>query len=420
MKKLISYFMVGVMTFCCCSSAFAADRVSDSMFFKADSEKVIELSEADALEYDIYNINTLSDAAAISTSTITMEDIIDLCVEEGTENISGYSITFYTSDVLKNYLYNCDYIIEISKINNYIYISYMSNNNKTIVLSYDETGLYDKCIYNNDTGESVYLSEDIAYIDYAVSYEMSEELQEFIDEQIEMNGIESLYDIEQLNIIEVDGNYVIEERVASDEMNASIGISPMSSTAPTSDSELLSSLKKDFPMYTGKVMSSVQKKCAYLNKNVKVTIKDDRNSYAKSKADWKTFVLGTAVSAVATYLGGPASIAVKILTAAGIGISAANTIVTAVKLSKSAEYTYKANRYGYAYDTTKWNKDVLVQVAKSTGKFTGVYDKNGDFVWGHNAPSAHHDKSVSTWADNVIKYYNSDLVYTKGTTTFTP
>lgn len=114
------------------------------------------------------------------------------------------------------------------------------------------------------------------------------------------------------------------------------------------------------------------------------------------------------------------TLAVAVLTGAGIGISAADTLLSAIQLSKSEEYTFKGNRFGYAYDTTVWNKDVLVQVKKSDEKFTGGYNSSGKFTWIISTSPSAYDKSIDQWVNNVITYYNSDLVSKKGKTSFMP
>lgn len=415
--------LVGVMSFSFCSTAFAAEQVSNSMFYTKDVEtSAIELSKAEMAEYNIYNLSLPSDlkTKGVSDEEITKDSILRYCTEVSIDNIDGYEITTYESDVLANYLYNCESIIDIAEMNGSLYVTYLTSDNENVVLNYNEEGLLDKCVYENETGKSIYISDEEALVDNAVLYEMSDELQDFINEQIDKGEIDQLYEIDNLHISEEDGAYVIEEKAISEEVTPIGAISLMSTSVPTSDSELLNNLKKDFSMYTGQVKFAGNKNCAYLGKNVRVTIKEDRNSYTKSKGNWKTFGAGVAVTLVAAYLGGPMILAVKVLTAAGIGISAADTLLSAIQLSKSAEYTFKGNRFGYAYDTTVWNKDVLVQVKKSGGKFSGGYNSSGKFTWIISTSPSAYDKSIDQWVNNVITYYNSDLVSKKGKTSFMP
>ncbi|MGE4214771.1 MAG: hypothetical protein AB7E42_08350 [Anaerotignaceae bacterium] len=343
-----------------------------------------------------------------------------MCTKIDTKNIGGNKINIYSSDTLPQYLYNCDTIIEIAEMNDSVYITYLTGNNENVVLNYNSEGLYDKGIHENETGTSIYISENDATMMQPNTYEMSEELQEFIDECIDNGDIEELYNIEQLNVFEVDGNYAIEEKLPFDQANNINQIKVYSASTPTTDLALLSSLKNDFSMYTNKSVLSQSKYCSYLKKNVSVVIKEDRNSYKRVSANWNSFNVGTSLTIICTALSLPESALVAVLTGACVGISAKDTILSAVKLSSSAVYSYNGNRYGYAYDTTVWKDNVLVQVKKSKGEFTGGYDKDGNFTWIISTTPSAFKESTPTWANNVIKYYNSDLVSSKGKTSFQP
>ncbi len=403
----------------CCSNVFAAEKNHKSMFYNKDAsnvEKALTSSEVASFEvYDIAPVNYFSNS---EPDEITKSSILELCEEVQRKNIASAEYTIYTSDELSQYLYNFEEFIEISERNgDILYIQYITDDNKRVCLSYDSDGLVDKSIYDDDNGELVYISDNSATASYSNHYEISDELMELIDECIENGEIDVLLDMPELNVvIENDGSISVEEILPFDKFSEN---SSRSST-PTSNSDLLSSLKKDFPQYTKKQMSVVSKKCDILNKNLAVTIKDDRNSYSKTSADWKSFIAGTAIAAISLYIGCPETTVELILAAAGIGVSAASTILSQVDLCKSVAYSFKGNRYGYVYDPTVYNDNVLVTTKKSTGKFTGGFDKYGDFTWVISGFPSAWDDSTSKWATTTMNYYNNDLKTGSGMTTFRP
>ncbi|MGE4214770.1 MAG: hypothetical protein AB7E42_08345 [Anaerotignaceae bacterium] len=77
-QKWISFILVGVLSFSCCNSAFAAQKVSDSMFYTQDLEmNKIELSESEMMQYSIYDIDFSKEklTRSISNEKITNDEV---------------------------------------------------------------------------------------------------------------------------------------------------------------------------------------------------------------------------------------------------------------------------------------------------------------------------------------------------------
>lgn len=418
MKKKLSIILTLIMVIGCCSNVFAAEKNHKSMFYNKDASNVEKaLNSSEVASFEVYDITPVNYFSNSEPKEITKSSILELCEEVQRKNIASAEYTIYTSDELSQYLYNFKEFIEISERNgDILYIQYITDDNKRVCLSYDSDGLVDKSIYDDDNGELVYISDNSATASYSNHYEISDELKALIDECLESGNIEKLNEIPELNVVCEDGLYAVEEILPFDELNTS----DTRSKIPTSNSKLLSSLKSDFPMYNKKLMSSTSKKCEVLNKNLTVQIKDDRNSYSRVSADWKSFAAGAAVTAVSAFIGWPLPTAELVLAAAGVSISAASTILSQIDLCRTAVYSFSGNRYGFVYDTTVYNANVLVKSKKSSGKFTGGFDKNGDFTWVISKVPIAWDDSTSKWATTTMNYYNNDLKTGSGMTTFRP
>lgn len=190
--------------------------------------------------------------------------------------------------------------------------------------------------------------------------------------------------------------------------------------APTTNSDLLSDLEADFPMYTHKVLSSSSKYCSCLKANRTVWATESRNNYVKRTADWGTWAVGTTVSVIALALGITGPVAASVLTVAGIAISTTQTILQQATLARSAKYQFAANRYGVVYDTTVYDAPVCTLWYGDTGEFAGGYDSSGNFTWIISEPPTVYDGDTSEIMTSAMDAYNSCLVMYSSNTMYSP
>lgn len=330
-----------------------------------------------------------------------------LCQEIKSETIGGYIITSYTSETLEDYLFDCKEIVDISEMNGFFYVGYLTNSGKEVLLCYQEDGLYNKSVYENAT-DTAYIEtteEATVYENFrnGSSYEMSDELLEEIDACIVTKDWETLNEIECIDV-DIDENGLV---------SVIPTLASSSSGVFSSEAEQLQDLKAHFPQYTNKTMQLYSKYSAALGENVSITVVESRNAYVKKSGDWHTFVVGTALTAIATFIGiattGGIGPVVAILTLAGVEISAAQTIMDEVTLSNGGVYEYFGERAGYAYDKTIYNDAVRVIQRSAKGEFAGGYTSDGDFEWVHSVPSLAYNHSYDEIANDTIFNYNADI-----------
>ncbi len=86
--------------------------------------------------------------------TLTQKDfILNLCSYAGEKEIGNHVHKYYSSDVLAAHLHRCQELSEITLMNDILYITYFAADGDMIVLSYDDSGLTEKAVYDIQTDE---------------------------------------------------------------------------------------------------------------------------------------------------------------------------------------------------------------------------------------------------------------------------
>lgn len=428
MKKIITCILCLSFLFTICTSAFAVDsskKIPDPKqitYINHTVETVLTNVESSA--YDIYEID-LSAISSSDNNTSPIDTILSLCSYNEAFTASNDWVAYlYQSAQLQNYLYDYANGLDIGIVRGILYIAYNTNNGAQVSLAYDNNGLSHKVIYfpENDYAVCDYSNlggETIGYEGFTAgeSVRISDEYIEQIYEYIEDNNLDALYDDDELVVnISETGNISVDTIYTQSRTRAE---------GFTTNSSLLSDLRSHFGEYTKVSIASYQKYSSALGRNVPILVRESRNNYVRKTADWKSFAIGTLVSLVSIGLGFATSavgvaIAGAILTAVGVGISAQDTILSAVTLAKSAAFTYRGTRAGYAYDSTAYNAYVNVDSYTGTGEFHGGYDSAGNFTWIHYSVSSAFNKSADTIANKTINNYNADLVLNGVCTSYYP
>jgi|GEM_PF-7034848 len=347
-----------------------------------DSCTTTDLSDDEIMQNAIYQLQ-------FDTSSSKMQDVVSYVLNRSeiieSMTIGDFDVSIYSTDFVSKLLYYCDNVEEVSLIDNFLYISYNTTDNKYVVMCYCASGLLDLCVYENesDTAICITRSGSLKYenVRHGQSISLSDELIDNIYSLIESGDIDVLQNTEGLQVIfDSDGNIAVEPDIAYFQEQVG-GTVATRAQAPTTDAALLANLKADFPMYSAKVMSSSSKYCSYLSAYRSTYAAQDRTNYVKKSADWGSWAIGTAITVISIALGPPATVTIAILTAAGIGISTGQTILQAATLAKSAKYKFSLFVYEVVYDSTSYSKTVYPTYTSSTGEFTGGYNSSGDFTW---------------------------------------
>lgn len=95
-------------------------------------------------KYTDYKINLENNNENLNT----YELIKSIVSEVGTQMISGKKVITYTTSGIQGYLRDCKEITSINSMDGSIYISYKTNKNENIILTYEENGLVEQSIYD--------------------------------------------------------------------------------------------------------------------------------------------------------------------------------------------------------------------------------------------------------------------------------
>lgn len=394
-------------------------NVSDQVSY-ANTRESTNLTTLEMKRNSVYTLQLdgAIDSASVFDKVIESSEVIEHTV------IGEFNVTKYTVDFVSQYLYKCKSDVDVSKIDEVLYISYNTIDNKYVVMCYTTSGLRELCVYENDTDTAIYISENsnLKYNNfrYGQSISLSDELIEEIFMLIEVGEIEKLQRTSGIQVIEdSDGNIAIEPDLNYFSWNSGETIQTMAQ-APTTDTALLNDLKTDFPMYTHKVLSSLSKYCSYLNAYRTVWATESRENYVKKSADWGTWAVGTAIALIAGALGVTGPVAATILTAAGIAISTGQTILQQATLARSAKYRFSADRYGVVYDTTVYDDPVCTLWYGDSGEFAGGYDSSGNFTWIVSESPSVYDGDTSEIMTSAMDAYNSCLIMYSSNTMYPP
>ena len=308
-------------------------------------------------------------------------------------------------------LNNCKEVKEVSQIGDIISVYYETLKEQEIMILYKDGMVVQKSVY--DKGEDVLTvtfedgEEVIENFRSSSIYKTPQEILECVEDAIENKDYDELKSIEGVSVNVVNDTMVIDykplEIDIANEYTERIAITPRAASSFVAP-------ETQFVPYTKKVVATSYKYNSTLNKNVKISVKESMNSYVKEQADLRSFTVGTALSAIASYLSLPASTAVKVLTTLGVLNSAKDAITQTITLYKSASYIYTGAKEGYAYDTTVYNKDVKVYFNSSKGTLHGGYNSSGEFTWIDYKHATALDVSNNTIINKTSTNYNADIL----------
>lgn len=413
MKKVISRVVSLALTIALlCSVSLNVFAYSDETVTSGSFSAPL-MQPATSLEMSEYNVY-----APVFPDQVTAEKILAQCKVMSEFTVGGIQYTTYTSDEIGRYLVDCASINEILSVGHNLYIDYLTTEGDRVFLCYSSEGYENTTVQTADDG-CTYFFEDGSGIKYELGhYNMSEAMEKQIDEYIQNGKIEDLCSLSGvITHVDEDGNVIIEENLQ--EKRGSV--STRSTSNPTMESELLLSLKLDFPMYENKTIETYSKYCSALRKNITIKVTETRNAYVKKNASWGDFIAATALTVITAAMGFQTmSVTVAVLTALGIGISSKQQIESAVSLCKSAHFTFFGRRAGYAYDWTVYNNYVRVIEYCDNGGFAGGYDKDGEFTWVMDDVPSAFEKTAAAIAEKTISNYNADVVANNGCTLYFP
>ena len=175
------------------------------------------------------------------------------------------------------------------------------------------------------------------------------------------------------------------------------------------ESQLRASLYNAFSPYTGSLKAYEYMYCAALGQNVSVRINESRDSYRLVSSGFDSFLAGTGIAAIGLFLSVSTGTVALWLTYAGVLLSGATTINTAITLWKSGKYNSTAQRHGYVYDTTVYNENVHVTWNTSSGEFSGGYNNAEEFTWIISTPPSTFAVPYSTNLNQTLHNYNADI-----------
>lgn len=401
-KKLISLLLIFATVFSLTIPVSASSVDTSSLVLDGDiiiTDHTIEapLPPAQAKAYEIYELVIPTGLSSNNSNLNIKSLILQHCTQVDFQIIGGHPIYTYSSNSLGKYLYNFQEFVEISMVDSYVNIYYITLDGTEVSLSYDDSGLTSKIVYHPeidtailDFGDGVTQCEGFrAGCSEVVSDRLLDEIARFAAEENQ----EALEQIESEAGINLFPD------------NSSPSISPYA-LGFTSDSALLSNLKSDFPYIDARRNSTTL--TGYGGISVSVHVKEIRNNYTKKKSDWKTFGALTLVSAISTYLGLGTSLVMDLLNTLGIVVSVSQQIQSSVTLHRSAVYRFQYCRNGYAWDNG-WSDYVHVIWNEDYGEFTGGYDSSGNFTWVMSLIPSPYDISYSSIAQQTAHHYGMDV-----------
>lgn len=378
------------------SSASAMEVSMEDSNAYIDNKMISEYSEYDIDIQDIDINSSLSNAEVLSEVLDSGEIIKE-------QNLAGTNVISYNTELVSDFLPESSNVIAVEKVGGKIYLQYKTDKNETVILCYSEKGLVNKGIYNPTNDETIIIDyqkgQSVRYENFIKNscLEITPEQDAAIDLALSNEDYDALNQIDNISLQRSEDSVII--NLEPEELKVK-GVKSVKAN--------FVSPKSQFVPYTKKAVSSQNKYCTYLGENVTISVKESMDTYKQTKADYKSFVAGTAITAVGLYLGG-ISVSVAVLAGLGVLNSAKDTITQAVKLYKSATYDYSGAKEGYAYDTTAHYNDVKVYYNRSKGVLAGGNNSKGKFTWIDYQPSKALSKATSYIIDKTIYNYNADL-----------
>lgn len=363
MKKIICFLLVFSILLPTFSTVFASDEIQptvDSGITIQDNSRTVSASKSQVTTAQAYDMDLSSIPVPATSSQSTVRDmILSLCELQSTQSVGQHTFKDYTSETLAEHIPMCSSLSCIQESNNLLYVNYISSDGKTVSLVYSDAGLHEKNIYDPSTDSLIHQTVSVAevYENFrtAISYEMSDELEDLVRELIAAQNWDALAAIDGLDInVTDDGIVTVEPQLDTpDALQADLSLQSYAQTRSsyegfTNTAALLADLKSHFPSYTHSMKYGTTVYCSALSQSLSARVYETRNDYTKKNANWQTFSAGASVSLISAFLGIVSGDMVStILSSVGIAISAYDTIQQQVTLYRSAVYTYWGERLGY-------------------------------------------------------------------------
>lgn len=386
-KRLVAAMLFVASFVCLLTPVYAVENTvttieSDNFNYENGSET---LSAVQAELYTQYEVNVPNMLVAVKPF------VMSISTTTNSYTIGSHTVTIFQSNALHQYLYHCQEIEEISLIDENLNISYVTAEGIKVYLCYDNIHLLNKVVYFPDT--------DTAVIDSGATVTQS---QHFLTAQ-SCEVSESQFQDCEVNLRDGSSDVSdITEDVCSTSSTASYGF--------TSEAAMLADLKKAFPVQENQTIYTTSLYSYPVDSYLEVKVTQTRNTYVKKSADYRSFLASTAVTLIASYLSLPTTVAVTILTALGIGISAAQLVVDDITLYRSATYQFIGSRDGYVYDPISYQKFVHVVFHSNSGVFTGGYASDGTFTWVMSSVPAAYDYEPASIAQDAIGKYTQNIL----------
>lgn len=399
-KKIISFILIITLLASVSTVTFASTDVEDN-YKTNNSTKMGECEKADSIQSKL-----LESYMPDLTKEVILNNI------QQSEKCEG-EVTVYHWSGINTYLVDCKEVLEISELNNMVYITYNTFDAKEIILCYDDYSLNNMMLYDekSDTALLYDKNESFVYTNFRQgnTFTLDENTEKYIDECVAEGDVDAIKKIKNIKVIETEEGIFIEP----DEQK--------STPSKNNYQLLLEDLKNDFPTKTNELKLTESLYSSALGRNVTVKVNETRNSYARISSNHQDFPVSTIITVITSFMGWSGmSVAVKVLTAIGVTWDANSQIQSAVRLARTAKYSYYSARKGYAYDTTRYNTYVLVEQYTGTGEFSGGSNSSGVFTWIISALPTTENYGYMTIANNTIDKYNWDIALNGTCTTYTP
>lgn len=410
-KKIISIIMALFLISISINSVFASEIDVNNNSSYIYEKSILDLTPEEISTYSQYQLNfnddyTINSYRKNDNFQFNKSSIISLCTLNNTNVIGDHIIKQYSSSNIIGYLDFCNSTPLITEIDKLLYIEYNDIYDNNVILSYSDNGINEITYYDVEDDTFIQITKDnkqkITNYTNGCRYEMSEEIEEIINDYVEKGNIYELNGKYNLSVTENnDGTYFIEEINSIPQINKVAGMT---------DASLIADLKSDFPEYTKVVKHTTTRYSGSLGRTLNIQVKESRNGYTKKSANFTTFAVNTTLSAIGTYLSVPIATVNIILTSLNIAYSAYGYIKEAVTLYKSANIEYNGFRIGYVYDNTIYNDYVKVIEHYGKGEFHGGYNSSGEFTWIEYLSSSAYSKDYGTIADQSANNYSADIV----------
>ena len=120
--------------------------------------------EPTAEEIEAYAPYAVDWQAALGREGSEKELILSLCTAGEEETIGENVYQLYASETLGEYLYGFDALSRIAMLEDTLYIQYTTADGDSIMLAYNDQGLYEKGIYDAQTDTFFYELEGMAEV----------------------------------------------------------------------------------------------------------------------------------------------------------------------------------------------------------------------------------------------------------------